>query len=158
MSFDRVFEPVVRGGRMFVAFNDTDRVVALDVETGEHRWVHLGSNVRNNTLAVDDGRVFFAEAGVTDDDRREALADQIKDRCEESSQIYPDITHVRSVSRAVAIAVAREAIEQSHERFAQRDFRPVVPDQEGDCQVLREDGRLRGGCLRCTWQTCPHLG
>lgn len=39
-----------------------------------------------------------------------ALADQIKDKCEESSQIYPDITHVREVSRAVAIAVVNEAI------------------------------------------------
>ncbi|MEN8234323.1 MAG: NAD-dependent malic enzyme [Actinomycetota bacterium] len=39
-----------------------------------------------------------------------ALADQIRDKCGEQSQIYPDIEDVREVSRAVAIAVVREAI------------------------------------------------
>jgi malate dehydrogenase (oxaloacetate-decarboxylating) len=39
-----------------------------------------------------------------------ALADQIKHKCGDASQIYPDIHHVREVSRAVAIAVAKEAI------------------------------------------------
>jgi len=35
MPYDRIFEPVVAGGRMFVAFNDSDKVVALDVDTGD---------------------------------------------------------------------------------------------------------------------------
>jgi malate dehydrogenase (oxaloacetate-decarboxylating) len=41
-----------------------------------------------------------------------ALADQVGDDLLAQGQIYPDIHDVRSVSRAVAIAVAREAIEE----------------------------------------------
>ena len=41
-----------------------------------------------------------------------ALADQISDDLLAQGQIYPDIDDVRAVSRAVAIAVAKEAIEE----------------------------------------------
>ena len=41
-----------------------------------------------------------------------ALADQVGDDLLAQGQIYPDISEVRSVSRAVAIAVAQEAIEE----------------------------------------------
>jgi len=41
-----------------------------------------------------------------------ALADQVSDDLLALGQIYPDIDDVRAVSRAVAIAVAREAIEE----------------------------------------------
>ena len=33
MPYDRIFEPVVQGGRMFIGFNDTDKVIALDADT-----------------------------------------------------------------------------------------------------------------------------
>ena len=38
MQYDRIFEPVVKDGRMFVNFNDADKLVALDTETGEELW------------------------------------------------------------------------------------------------------------------------
>ncbi|MBI4657764.1 MAG: PQQ-binding-like beta-propeller repeat protein [Verrucomicrobia bacterium] len=38
MPYDKVFEPVVLGDRMFVGFNDTDKVVALDIRTGQELW------------------------------------------------------------------------------------------------------------------------
>lgn len=38
MTFDRVFEPIVLGGRFFVGFNDADKLVALDTSTGEVLW------------------------------------------------------------------------------------------------------------------------
>src|SRR5436190_2172301 len=34
MTYDRVLEPVVSGGRLFLGFNDRDKVVAYDVATG----------------------------------------------------------------------------------------------------------------------------
>ena len=40
------------------------------------------------------------------------MADQVGEDLLEQGQIYPDITDVREVSRQVAIAVAREAIEE----------------------------------------------
>ena len=35
MPYDRVFEPVVMGERVFLSFNDTAKVVALNLRTGE---------------------------------------------------------------------------------------------------------------------------
>ena len=38
MPYDRVFEPVVKDDLLYVGFNDTDKLAALDTETGEARW------------------------------------------------------------------------------------------------------------------------
>lgn len=38
MPYDRIFEPVVAQGRMFLNFNDTDKVVAVRVEDGSELW------------------------------------------------------------------------------------------------------------------------
>jgi outer membrane protein assembly factor BamB len=38
MTFDRNFEPVVLDGRMFVSFNDSDKLMALDAATGKPIW------------------------------------------------------------------------------------------------------------------------
>ncbi len=38
MPYDSVFEPVVLGKTMFIGFNDSDKVVALDTETGKEKW------------------------------------------------------------------------------------------------------------------------
>jgi outer membrane protein assembly factor BamB len=38
MTFDRHLEPIVMGGRLLVALNDTDRLTAKDAKTGKHLW------------------------------------------------------------------------------------------------------------------------
>lgn len=38
MTYDRIFEPIVVDGRMFVGFNDQDKLQALDAETGRELW------------------------------------------------------------------------------------------------------------------------
>ncbi len=38
MTYDRVFEPIVIDGQLFVGFNDVDKVLALDADTGKERW------------------------------------------------------------------------------------------------------------------------
>ncbi len=38
MSYDRLFEPIVLDGRMFVAHSDRDKLSAIDVETGRELW------------------------------------------------------------------------------------------------------------------------
>jgi outer membrane protein assembly factor BamB len=38
MTFDRVFEPIVMDGRLFLGFNDSDKLVALDTNTGAVLW------------------------------------------------------------------------------------------------------------------------
>ncbi|MHB8900447.1 MAG: outer membrane protein assembly factor BamB family protein, partial [Thermoguttaceae bacterium] len=63
MPYDRVFEPVVAGGKMFVGFNDADKVVALDVETGDELWSFYTDGPVRFSPTVSGGFVY-----VTSDD------------------------------------------------------------------------------------------
>jgi outer membrane protein assembly factor BamB len=38
MTYDRVFEPIVMGGKVFVGFNDRDKLAAYDAATGQEIW------------------------------------------------------------------------------------------------------------------------
>ena len=38
MPYDRFFEPIVAGKRMFVGFNDSDKLVCLDTDSGREIW------------------------------------------------------------------------------------------------------------------------
>lgn len=60
MTYDRVFEPVVMNGRLFLGFNDRDKLAAFDVETGAELWSYFaGGPVRLPPAAWQD-RIFFA--------------------------------------------------------------------------------------------------
>ncbi len=63
MSYDRIFEPVVAGGRMFLGFNDTDKVVALNVEDGSTVWEFYTDGPVRFSPVVDGDSVFV----VSDD-------------------------------------------------------------------------------------------
>ena len=60
MPYDRIFEPVVAGGRMFVAFNDSDKVVALDAETGDELWTFYADGPVRMPPVAWHGHVYFA--------------------------------------------------------------------------------------------------
>ncbi|MCK5108932.1 MAG: PQQ-like beta-propeller repeat protein, partial [Methanosarcinales archaeon] len=75
MRYDRNFEPIVVGDTMFLAFSDSDKVVALDTETGEEKWrfytdgpVRLPPAVWNETLYAtsDDGHLYCLNAATGD--------------------------------------------------------------------------------------------
>ncbi|MBI5384921.1 MAG: PQQ-binding-like beta-propeller repeat protein [Verrucomicrobia bacterium] len=63
MTYDRTFEPVVLGDRMFIGFNDRDKVVALDTETGRERWSFFTDGPVRLPPAAWKGKVYF----VSDD-------------------------------------------------------------------------------------------
>lgn len=59
MSYDRVFEPVVTGDRLIFGFNDSDKVLAVDLNTGAEAWrFHTGGPVRL-APACWKGKVYF---------------------------------------------------------------------------------------------------
>ena len=62
-----------RGGRQ------SDLLFAVDVKTGEHRWVHRGRKIPHIAIAVGDGRVFFVDT-CTDAQARKAAVDQQRER------------------------------------------------------------------------------
>ncbi len=60
MPYDRVFEPVVLGERLFVGFNDRDKVVALDLRTGRELWTFFTDGPVRLPPAAWQGKVYFA--------------------------------------------------------------------------------------------------
>jgi len=63
MTYDRIFEPVVLGDRLFIGFNDADKVVALDLNTGVELWTFYTDGPVRLPAVADQGRVYF----VSDD-------------------------------------------------------------------------------------------
>ncbi len=64
MQYDRIFEPVVKDGRMFVPYNDSDKVVAIDIETGVELWTFYASGpVRFAPVAWRDVVFFTSDDG-----------------------------------------------------------------------------------------------
>ncbi len=59
MQFDRIFEPIVAGNKLFLGFNDQDKVVALDLNTGEELWHYYADGPVRLPLASANGRLFF---------------------------------------------------------------------------------------------------
>ncbi len=55
--------------------NFSGRVFALDAESGAPRWTCEGTRIKDNTIAIGDGRLFFADSvELTTEQRRQALA------------------------------------------------------------------------------------
>lgn len=59
MPFDRVFEPIVVGDRLIMGFNDADKVVALDTDTGHEKWIFRTEGPVRLAPAAGRDRVYF---------------------------------------------------------------------------------------------------
>jgi len=59
MPFDRVFEPVILGKTLFFGFNDKDKVIALDTDTGKIRWTFYTDGPVRLPLAACKDKVYF---------------------------------------------------------------------------------------------------
>lgn len=56
---------------------ETNALFALDVVTGERKWVYQGGSIEHVTIAIGDGRVFFIDSSISSE-QREALLRQDK--------------------------------------------------------------------------------
>ncbi len=63
MTYDRTFEPIVLDGRMFMGFNDRDKLLALDARTGKELWSFYSEGPVRMPPVGFQGRVYF----VSDD-------------------------------------------------------------------------------------------
>jgi hypothetical protein len=64
MPYDRNFEPVVAGDRMFLSFNDADKVAALDVRDGTELWAFYADGpVRFPPVVFEDSVLFTSDDG-----------------------------------------------------------------------------------------------
>ena len=64
MTYDRIFEPIVMNGRMFISFNDHDKLAAFDVESGNELWsFYTGGPVRLPAVGWDKNVYFTSDDG-----------------------------------------------------------------------------------------------
>ena len=55
-----------------------DCVFTLDLATGQLRWKHEAKDIGQGSIAIGDGRLYFAGPNVTEEQRTAALAEQVK--------------------------------------------------------------------------------
>ena len=53
-----------------------DRLFALDIQTGKPRWIHQGEKIPHATISIGDGQILFVDAGVTAEERQQAIDQQ----------------------------------------------------------------------------------
>ena len=66
-------------GSRTVKGRTADCIFAIDLATGRLRWQREVEDIGQGSIAIGDGRLFFAGPGVTDDQRAEALGGQAKE-------------------------------------------------------------------------------
>ena len=54
----------------------SDKVFAMDAESGKLLWAHKGRRIANVTLSLGDGKIFFAESGISSEQKKRALKDK----------------------------------------------------------------------------------
>lgn len=63
-------------GALTEAMMTGDAVFAMDTETGKLLWIHHGKRIANIAVAVGDGQIFFAEASVAEQQKKEAFEER----------------------------------------------------------------------------------
>jgi len=59
MQFDRIFEPIVADNKIFIGFNDQDKVIALDINSGKELWHYYADGPVRLPLAINNGKIYF---------------------------------------------------------------------------------------------------
>jgi len=59
MPIDNIFEPIVTGNKIFLGFNDQDKIVALDLASGKELWSYYAEGPVRLPMAANKGKVYF---------------------------------------------------------------------------------------------------
>jgi outer membrane protein assembly factor BamB len=115
MPYDRVFEPIVAEGRVFLAFNDQDKLVALQAKTGAKEWTFYADAPIRLAPAAWQGRVY-----VVSDDSRLYCLDAQTGNVEWSFQGGPSPQKVIGNRRIISAWPARggPVVKDGHVYFA----------------------------------------
>ena len=54
----------------------SDAVFAVDIESGQQRWIHQGGRIHHTTITIGDDQLFFVSTNATPEQREEVLAQQ----------------------------------------------------------------------------------
>jgi len=87
-------------GSTFNGGQYSDTVFAVDIESGEQRWIHHGKKIRNNSITISEGRIFFADDRATSQQRQEALKKKIEAGATEEDLAAADVRVVMALDAA----------------------------------------------------------
>ena len=59
MQFDKVFEPIAVGNKLYIGFNDQDKVVAIDTESGKELWSYYADGPVRLPITYNDNKLYF---------------------------------------------------------------------------------------------------
>jgi outer membrane protein assembly factor BamB len=59
MQYDRILEPIVVDNKIFIGFNDQDKVIALDINTGKELWHYYADGPVRLPLASNNMKIYF---------------------------------------------------------------------------------------------------
>lgn len=59
MQYDKVLEPIIYSGKLYLGFNDSDKVVALDLETGREIWTFYTDGPVRFAPCAANGKIYF---------------------------------------------------------------------------------------------------
>ena len=59
MQFDRLFEPIVADNKIFLGFNDQDKVIALDINSGTELWHYYADGPVRMPMVAHNGHIYF---------------------------------------------------------------------------------------------------
>lgn len=54
-----------------------EAIFALDVATGQTRWLHQGKSIAHATISIGDGQMMFVDSGITPEQRQEVLREKL---------------------------------------------------------------------------------
>ncbi len=57
----------------------SDAIFAFDADSGQQKWIYEGKGIDHNGIAVGDGKIFFLDDNLTDEEKKTALAFPPKD-------------------------------------------------------------------------------
>ncbi|MCK5209112.1 MAG: PQQ-like beta-propeller repeat protein, partial [Cyclobacteriaceae bacterium] len=59
MQFDKIFEPIAVGNTLYIGFNDQDKVVALDSESGKELWAYYADGPVRLPITYYNNKIYF---------------------------------------------------------------------------------------------------
>ncbi|MBA7569450.1 hypothetical protein ES708_11189 [subsurface metagenome] len=59
MQYDKVFEPIVIGNTLYIGFNDQDKVVAINTNTGKEIWTYYADGPVRLPMAFYNNNIYF---------------------------------------------------------------------------------------------------
>jgi hypothetical protein len=87
---------------------NSDALFARDVESGDLRWIYRGKSIKNNTIVLSEGRLFFADNAATSLQRQEVLKAKIEE-LRARKKISVGMAEKELASADVRVAVALDA-------------------------------------------------